>query len=119
MVKFPMRCFEIYDSGKFIRIRDNWKRRGKGRALSAGKRLDTNEPGMPCKLPSSLFISISGSCQPTLRTRSREIPKETTHTRPATDISEPLFRYVIGLVNVDRFMRNINVARCSFGDMNV
>lgn len=89
MVKFPMRCFEIYDSGKFIRIRDNWKRRGKGRALSAGKRLDTNESGMPCKLPSSLFISISGSCQPTLRTRSREIPKETTHTRPATDISEP------------------------------
>lgn len=103
MVKFLERFRESRLGRKFIRIGENWKRRGERGSRETARHERT---GMPCKLPSSLFISISGSCQPTLRTRSREIPKETTraHTT-ASDIgtvTSPLFRYVIGLVNVDR-----------------
>lgn len=83
MVKFPMRCFEIYDSGKFIRIRDNWKRRGRVALSRLGNGSTRTSRGCRVNFPRPcLFQFPDPVSRRYVRAHAKFQKKQRTHAQP-------------------------------------
>lgn len=98
---------EIYDWGKFIRIRDNWKRRGRVALSRLGNGSTRANRGCRVNFPRPcLFQFPDPVSRRYVRAHAKFQKKQPARHRYRNRVTSSLFRYVIGLVNVDRFAKH-------------